>query len=82
MVVENLKTVTSVKGSPGVNVGSSSNYDPRIMVGPKWGWFKLVIRMDGGYFFQISSNIPLARKVQSCVQKKNKSIARMFYFKA
>lgn len=71
MVVENLKTVTSVKGSPGVNVGSSSNYDPRIMVGPKWGWFKLVIRMDGGYFFQISSNIPLARKVQSCVQKKN-----------
>lgn len=40
MVVENLKTVTSVKGSPGVNGGSSSNYDPIIMVWPKWGWFK------------------------------------------
>lgn len=40
MFVENLKTVTSVKGSSGVNGGSSSNYDPIIMVGPKWGWFK------------------------------------------
>lgn len=70
MVVENLKTVTSVKGSPGVNVGSSSNYDPRIIVGPKWGWFKLVIRMDGGYFFKFPQ-ISLWLEKFNLVYKKN-----------
>lgn len=72
MVVENLKTVTSVKGSPGVNVGSSSNYDPRIIVGPKWGWFKLVIRMDGGYFFKFPQISLWLEKFNLVYKKKQK----------
>lgn len=77
MVVENLKTVTSVKGSPGLNVGSSSNYDPRIMVGPKWGWFKLVMRMDGGYFFKFPQ-ISLWLEKFNLVYKTTKTLPGCF----